>query len=140
VCFGQWDADGPLMVDITCRHPTPIGQSPPPVDSIPSWFSAQEQDKDNLYLAKCRAKGHSFAAFVVTPWGGLGPEARKIIFRLHKLALGNKRGWARTRLSIQFWQKLSLAVARPVARQLTPILSVVEPAWGVHTTSHSPYA
>ena len=128
------------MVDITCRHPTPIGQSPPAVDSLSSWFLAQEQDKDNLYLAKCRTRGYSFAAFVVTPWGGLGPEARKIIFRLHKLALGNKRGWARTRLSTQFWQKISMAVARPVARQLTPIMSVTEPSWGVHTPTHTPYA
>ena len=27
VCFRQWDADGPLMVDITCRHPAPVGSA-----------------------------------------------------------------------------------------------------------------
>ena len=139
LCFRQWDSDGPLMVDITCRHPTPVGQSPPSVDSLSSWFAAQEEDKDNLYLSKCRAVGYSFAAFVVTPWGGLGPEARKIAFRLHKLAMGSKRGWARTRQSLIFWQKLSLAVARPVARQLTPILTVQEPAWGHGPHAHNPY-
>ena len=26
LCFRQWDSDGPLIVDITCRHPTPVGQ------------------------------------------------------------------------------------------------------------------
>ena len=28
VCFRQWDADGPLMVDVTFRHPTPVGSAP----------------------------------------------------------------------------------------------------------------
>ena len=75
VCFRQWDADGPLMVDITCRHPTPVGTAPPPAHALPSWFSAQAEDKDALYLEKCRRHGYSFLPFVITPWGGLGPEA-----------------------------------------------------------------
>lgn len=140
VCFRQWDADGPLMVDLTCRHPTPVGSAPPAVDGLSSWFAAQAEDKDSLYLEKCRRQGFSFTPFVVTPWGGLGPEAMKITLRLHKLALGSKRGWARTRLAQQFWQKLSMAVAKPVARQLTAILQVTEPAWGVAPTQHNPYA
>jgi len=41
VCFRQWDADGPLMVDITCRHPTPVGSAPPPVDGLAAWFASQ---------------------------------------------------------------------------------------------------
>ena len=71
--------------------------------------------------------------------GGLGPEALKVTLRLQKLALGTKRGWARTRLAQQFWQKLSLAVVKPVARQLTAILQVQEPAWGVGPVQHQPY-
>jgi hypothetical protein len=70
VCFRQWDADGPLMVDITCRHPTPVGSAPPPVDGLSSWFASQATDKDTLYLEKCRRQGYSFLPFVVTPWGG----------------------------------------------------------------------
>ena len=139
ICFCQWDSDGPLMVDITCRHPTRVGSAPPPVSGISSWFSAQAEDKDSLYLDKCRRQGYSFLPFVVTPWGGLGPEAMKVMLRLQKLALGSKRGWARTKLAQQFWQKLSLAVAKPVARQLTAILQVQEPAWGLAPQQHSPY-
>ena len=127
------------MVDITCRHPTPVGSAPPALDALQGWFAAQEEDKDHIYLEKCRRQGFSFAPFVVTPWGGLGPAAMRLALRLHKLALGNKRGWARTRLSIQFWQKLSFAVAKPVARQLTAILQVGEPTWGVAPTTHNPY-
>ena len=130
VCFRQWDADGPLMVDLTCRHPTPVGSAPPPVDGLAAWFAAQAEDKDSTYLDKCRRAGYSFLPFVVTPWGGLGPEAMRVLLRLQKLALGTNPGWARTRLAQQFWQKLSLAVAKPVARQLTAILQVQEPAWG----------
>ena len=72
--------------------------------------------------------------------GGLGPDALKLMLRLHKLVLGSKRGWMRTRLSLQFWQILSLAVAKPVARQLTAILQVTEPAWGVAPHQHQPYS
>ena len=86
--------DGPLMVDITCRHPTPAGSAPPPVDGLAAWFASQAEDKDSLYLDKCRRQGYSFLPFVVTPWGGLGPEALKVTLRLQKLALGTKRGWA----------------------------------------------
>ena len=68
VCFRQWDADGPLMVDITCRHPTRVWSAPPPVSSLSTWFSAQAEDKDALYLDKCRRQGYSFLPFVVTPW------------------------------------------------------------------------
>jgi hypothetical protein len=139
VCFRQWDADGPLMVDLTCRHPTPVGSAPPPVDGLSAWYATQAEDKDALYLDKCRRQGYSFLPFVVTPWGSLGPEAMKIMLRLQKLALGTKRGWTRTRLAQQFWQKLSLAVAKPVARQLTAILQVQEPAWGVGPAQHQPY-
>ena len=140
VCFRQWDADGPLMVDLTIRHPTPLSTAPPPVDGLRAWFAAQADEKESLYLDKCRRQGYSFLPFVVTPWGGLGPDAMKVMLRLQKLALGSKRGWARTRLAQQIWQKISLAVAKPVARQLTAILQVTEPAWGVAPLQHQPYA
>ena len=140
VCFHQWDAVGPLMVDLTIRHPTPMGAAPPPVDGLRAWFAAQAEAKESLYLDKCRRQGYSFLPFVVTPWGGLGPDAMKVMLRLQKLALGSKRGWARTRLAQQIWQKFSLAVAKPVARQLTAILQVAEPAWGVAPLQHQPYA
>ena len=140
VCFRQWDADGPLMVDFTIRHPTPLGSSPPPVDSLRAWFTTQAEDKDSKYADKCRRSGYSFLPFVVNPWGGLGPDAMKVMLRLQKLALGSKRGWARTRLAQQIWQKISLAVAKPVARQLTAILQDTEPAWGVAPLQHQPNA
>ena len=70
----------------------------------------------------------------------MGPDAMKIMMRLQKLGLGSKRGWARTRLAQQIWQKISLAVAKPVARQLTAILQVTEPAWGAAPLQHQPYA
>ena len=54
VCFRQWDADGPLMVNLTGRHPTPVGSAPPPVDGLSAWFASQAEDKDSLYLEKCR--------------------------------------------------------------------------------------
>ena len=68
----------------------------------------------------------------------------KVMLRLQKLALGTKRGWARTKLAQQFWQKFSLAVAKPVARQLTAILQVQEPEWGHRPPptgrAHTPYS
>ena len=103
------------------------------------WFRSQEKDKDLLYMERFRLRGYSFAPFVVTPWGGLGPEARKVMFRLHQLALGSKRGWARTHLSQAFWHKFSLAVARSVGRQLSAILEVTEPAWEAGPLMHHPY-
>ena len=141
LCFRQWDADGPAMVDVTCRNPVPLGTLPPPPDCLQAWFRAQEDDKDDAYLLKCRSKGCSFIPFVLTPWGGLGPEARKLAFRLLKLALGNKRGWARTKLAERFWQKISLAVVRPVGRQLAAILQAQEHAMSldVATFTHAPY-
>ena len=127
-------------MNLTCRHPTPVGSSPPPVGGPSARLAVQAEEKDSLYLAKCRRQGYSFLPFVLTPWGGLGPEAMRVMLRLQKLALASKRGWARTRLAQQFWQKLSLAVAKPVARQLTAILQVQEPAWGVAPLQHNPYS
>jgi hypothetical protein len=140
LCFRQWDADGPAMIDVTCRCPVRLGAAPPPPDGISAWFRAQEDDKDASYLMKCRAKGCSFIPFVLTPWGGMGPEAKRLAFRLLKLALGHKQGWARTRTAERFWQKLSLAVVRPVGRQLAAAQQAQEHAWapgGAYT--HNPY-
>ena len=83
--------------------------------------------------------GHRALYRCVSCWS-LGPEAMKVMLRLQKLALGSKKGWARTRMAQQLWQKLSFAVAKPVARQLTAILQVQEPAWGVGPAQHQPYA
>ena len=142
LCFRQWDADGPAMIDVTCRNPVNLGVVPPAPDRLSAWFGAQEKDKDDAYLLKCRAKGYSFIPYVLTPWGGLGPEARKLTFRLLKLALGNKRGWARTKTAERFWQKISLSVMRPVGRQLVAIQQAQEqalsPARGTYT--HNPYS
>ena len=142
LCFRQWDADGPAMIDVTCRNPVPLGSAPPPPDRLQAWFRAQEDDKDDAYLLRCRARGCSFIPFVLTPWGGLGPEARQLAFRLLKLALGNKQGWARTRMAERFWQKISLAVIRPVGRQLVAILQAQEPALSPSPEgyTHTPYA
>ena len=55
------------------------------------------------------------------PWGGMGPEAKRLAFRLLKLALGHKQGWARTRTAERFWQKLLIARYQPeAAGRLTP--------------------
>ena len=62
-------------------------------------------------------------------------------FRLLKLALGNKQGWARTRAAEQFWQKISLAVMRPVGRQLVAIQQAQEQALSPAGPAycHNPY-
>ena len=128
LCFRQWDADGPAMIDVICRNPVNLGTVPPASDRISAWFRAQEDDKDDTYLLKCRAKGYSFIPHVLTPWGGLGPKGRKLTFRLLKLALGNKRGWARAKTAERFWQKISLSVIRPVGRHLVAIHQAQEQA------------
>ena len=48
----------------------------------------------------------------------MGLEAKRLAFRLLKLSLGHKQGWAPARTAERFWRKLSLAVIRPVGRQL----------------------
>ena len=103
-------------------------------------FREQEADKCKKYAAVCRAlRGASFIPFVLTPWGGMGPEARKTMARLVRGALGTLTGWERTSKAAMLWQKVSMSLAKGVARQLTAATEVTEPAWSPAQASHSPY-
>ena len=127
------------MVDVTCRNPVNLGTPPPAPDMLESWFRNQEQEKIRKYVVTCRMRGYSFIPFVMTPWGGLGPAARKVAFRLLRLILGETKGWIRIQKSQQFWRKLSFAVAKPVARQLAAMKDVTQPPWNPNPVCHSPY-
>ena len=135
----QWDADGPLFIDITCRNPCNLSSPVPDPDALPQWLREQEEDKNRKYVLKCRLlAGASFLPFVLTPWGGLAPQAKTLMFKLVRSATSTSTGWVRLEKATAIWQKLSFAIAKEVGRQLQPTFEVTEPEWAPDTT-HSPY-
>ena len=74
----RWDSEGPLAIDVTCRHANPPGRGGND-HAIEDFYREHERDKVESHGATCNAHGWSFLPFVVSTWGGLGPKAKKFM-------------------------------------------------------------
>ena len=151
VFIARLDANGPAAVDITVRHTLAPSRPVRKPEDLPSWFQGQEREKTAKYQSQCRRLGWSMVPFVMDCFGGLGDEARSFLSTCLTLLLGKKELWARRSAEANVWQRISLALAREVARQLRlsrfVAASMEEEDWGEHVGSlgqgrpwtHSPY-
>ena len=85
-----------------------------------------------------------FHAFLMDTWGGLGPEAIKVVTKLMPQILGNAIDEQRRSKEANAWQRLTFPVMAQIGKQLTMMLSLplIHPpeASGGQEPTHSPYA
>ena len=74
VCVPRWSADGPLYLDVSCRHIAAPGRPLPPPAVVQQWWRAQERDKEEKYEEECTRLGVSVTPFIMNLWGGIGPQ------------------------------------------------------------------
>jgi len=62
--------------------------------------------------------GWGFHPASLSPWGGMGPAAKALLFDVFRKASEDLNGWAKQQRIHEAYQGLSLTLARGVARQL----------------------
>ena len=140
----RWDADGPAGIDTTIRCPSAPSHPLLNAEKLTQWKELQEQDKHKKYDDRCRRAGWVFHAFLMDTWGGLGPEAIKVVTKLMPQILGNAIDEQRRSKEANAWQRLTFPVMAQIGKQLTMMLSLplIHPpeASGGQEPTHSPYA
>ena len=140
----RWDADGPAGIDTTVRCPSAPSHPLLNPERLQQWKETQEQDKHKKYDAACRRAGWIFHAFVMDTWGGLAPEATKVMTKLMPQILGNALDDHRRTKEASAWQRLSFPVMAQIGKQLAVMLSLplLHPPeeTGGSTPTHNPYA
>ena len=86
-----FDAGKDLAIDLTVQHGWRIGErrTPAALAARPEatrehwrrFLVRAEEDKHATYDAPCSAEGWSFKAMAFGTWGGMGPEAAKLLQR-----------------------------------------------------------
>ena len=115
----HWDSGKDTDVDFTVVHGWQAAESGH--TSRERWrrfLRTKEQLKWRKYDAPCTAAGWSFVPAAFGCWGGLGPEAAKLLSVVSKRVAGWLEGNLRASHQEQARQQVGLAVMRGVLAQL----------------------
>ena len=112
----DFDAQGPLEVDLVCTHPGALatGRNAEPAKPVAAAEKAKIAESEPL----CHSHGWLFTPLGWHPWGGVGPHGAAFLSRVEKSAFGDLRGWPRRNAVLHFRSKLVFQLMRFVAHQL----------------------
>ena len=113
----------PVAVDFTISHPLQPSQSRNP-EEMKKHLLLREERKCNKYLASTARAGWVFTPASFHAWSGQGPMCAAFMEKLVRRAVGDLHGKARGAKIASFWQRISLAVMKGVAEQLSAALHV----------------
>jgi hypothetical protein len=74
----------------------------------------KEQAKHAKYDAPCKQAGWGFLAAAFGTWGGMGPEASRVVHRLVKRAAGWQEGELRAARQREILEGIGLALMRQI--------------------------
>ena len=81
-------------------------------------FNQPVARKTSENLGVCTQSGWGFAPAAFSPWGAVGTSAGSLLYELSRRATANLVGWRRTQKVQEFYENVSLTLARSVARAL----------------------
>jgi hypothetical protein len=115
----MWHDGKPLAVDVTVAHGWQVSeQGEQSKDKWRPFLKKREKGKHQKYDVPCEEEGWAFAAFAMGTWGGLGPEAAKILSRIAQRAAVCYEGQERNTKISEIYQLVSLSLSRQVWRLL----------------------
>ena len=116
-----WTEGKDTAVDLTLSHGWQVAErsdGPAGRERWRSFLRKKERKKHERYDACCLRAGWGFQAMAFGTWGGLGPEAGKVLHRITQRAAGWQEGDLRSSLQEQGRQVVAVALTRQVWRLL----------------------
>jgi hypothetical protein len=115
-----WDNGTDTAMDLTIAHGWQTSEATQAVkrDRWRQFLCRKEKEKHQKYDALCRQADWSFRALAFGTWGGVGPEASKVLQRVLKRAAGWQEGDLRAARQEELRQKIGLTLMRHVWRLL----------------------
>ena len=112
----NFDAQGPLAVDLVCTHPGALstGRNAEPAKPVAAAEKAKIAESEPL----CHSHGWLFTPLGWHPWGGVGPHGAAFLSRVEKAVFGDLRGWPRRHAVLHFRSQVVFQLMRFIAHQL----------------------
>ena len=113
-----WVGGKDLAVDVTVSHPLQAAQQPWSADKARGYLASVERRKVAKYKEACKLEGWEFSGAAFDTWGGAGPGAKQVLFKLLKRAVGGVPVELRPLRTQEHRQHLSLSLMRQVWKLL----------------------
>jgi hypothetical protein len=115
----MWQDGKPTAVDITVSHGWQVAEQGKVVrDKWRPFLRKREKGKHQKYDEHCTREGWAFMAFSMGTWGGMGPEAAKILSRIAQRAAVCYEGQERANKLNEVYQHVSLSLFRQIWKLL----------------------
>jgi hypothetical protein len=123
VLLHGWQTGLDTAVDLTVVHAWQLAeqaQAPTPAtrERWRTFLTRAERRKKDRYTAPCRAASWTFQPMAFGTWGGMGPDAAKLLARLLPRAAGWLEGSLRTRRQWELRANLGVALMTHIWRVL----------------------
>ena len=113
-----WCGGKDLAVDVTISHPLQAAQQPWSAEKARGYLAMVERRKVTKYKEACTQEGWDFMGAAFDTWGGAGPGAKQVLFKLLKRAVGGVPLELRPLRTQEHKQLLSLSLMRQVWKLL----------------------
>ena len=113
-----WNGGRDLAVDVTISHPLQAAQQPWTAEKARGYLAMVEKRKVTKYKDACTLEGWDFTGAAFDTWGGVGPGAKQVLFKLLKRAVGGVPVELRALRTQEHKQHLSLSLMRQVWKLL----------------------
>ena len=117
----NWTEGKDTAVDLTVSHWWQVALRTEGRASRERWrtfLRKKEKEKHEKYDACCQRAGWAFQAMAFGTWGGVGPEASRLLHRITQRAAGWQEGDLRSSLTEQGKQGVAVSLMRQVWRLL----------------------
>ena len=116
--FRAWVGGKDMAVDVTISHPLQASQHPWTAEKARGYLASVEKRKVAKYKEACAQEGWEFSGAAFDTWGGVGPGAKQVLFKLLKRAVGGVPLELRPLRTQEHRQHLSLSLMRQVWKLL----------------------
>ena len=113
-----WQGGQDTAVDFTISHPLQQNQRPWSGAKAQGFVALQEKRKVTKYKEACRVEGWGFIGAAFDTWGGMGPGAKTLLWKMLRRAVGGVSPELRALRMQEHKQHLSLALMRQVWKLL----------------------
>ena len=109
-----WKGGRDVAIDFTVVHPLQESQKPWTQDKARTFLKTTEGKKVAKYSAACALEGWLFHPAAFDTWGGVGPQAKELLWKILPRAVGGVPPELRASRMADHRQHLSLALMRQV--------------------------
>ena len=119
ILLRAWQGGQDTAVDVTISHSLQLAQRPWTAEKAKAFLAQTEKRKTSKYAKACEAEGWGFIGAAFDAWGGAGPGAKALLYKLLRRAVGGVDPELRAMRRQEHQQHLSLSLMRQVLKLLT---------------------